>query len=235
MSAVACASSVDPVSNLSVVRPEFREIRHHTVDREVYAQLRQAILRGSLPPDQWLRQEELASSFGISRMPIRDALRTLCAEGLVELLPHRGFRVAPLNAEELEELYATRMGLEGLAARLAAARMTPAVLERMAQVLEELEPQCRSNDLEAFLLAEAEYHHTCYSASGRERLCRNVADLRERAGRYLRVVFNNPSRLEESLEHQRRLFAACERRDGPAAERALQQALRWTLRHIGRQ
>jgi DNA-binding GntR family transcriptional regulator len=224
---------VYPVSNLAVIRPEFREVRHQTVDREVYDQLRQAILRGRLPPGEWLRQEELASTFGVSRMPIRDALRTLCAEGLVELLTHRGFRVAPLTAEELEELYAMRMGLEGLAARLAAARMTPAVLERMAQVLEQLEPLCRSNDLEAYLLAEAEYHHTCYSASGRQRLCHSVADLRERAARYLRVVFNNPSRLEESLDHQRRLFVACERRDGPAAERALQQALRWTLRHTG--
>jgi DNA-binding GntR family transcriptional regulator len=216
-------------------RPEFREIRHRTVDREVYAQLRQAILHGRLPPGAWLRQEELASSFGVSRMPIRDALRSLGAEGLVELLPHRGFRVAQLSGEELEELYATRMGLEGLAARLAAARMTPAVLERMADVLEQLEPLCRSNDLEAYLLAEAEYHHTCYSASGREQLCRNVADLRERAARYLRVVFTSPARLEESLEHQRRLFDACESRDGPAAEQALQQALRWTLQHIGNQ
>ena len=166
-------------------------------------------------------------------MPIRDALRSLCAEGLVELLPRRGFRVAQLSAEELEELYAMRMGLEGLAARLAAAHMTPAVLERMAHVLERLEPLCRSNDLEAYLLAEAEYHSVCYSASGRERLCRGVADLRDRAARYLRVVFNSPTRLEESLAYQRRLFAACERHDGPAAERALRQALRWTLRHIG--
>jgi DNA-binding GntR family transcriptional regulator len=223
---------VYPGSNPIIVQPEFRAIRHQTVDREVYDQLRQAILRGRLPPGQWLRQEELAASFGVSRMPIRDALRTLCGEGLVDQLPHRGFRVAPLTAEELEELYATRMGLEGLAARLAAARMTPAVLERMARVLEDLEPLCRSHDLEAYLFAEAEYHHTCYSASGRERLCRNVADLRERAARYLRVVFSSPTRLEESLEHQRRLFASCERHDGPAAERALQHALRWTLRNI---
>jgi DNA-binding GntR family transcriptional regulator len=127
------------------------------------------------------------------------------------------------------------MGLEGLAARLAAARMTPAVLERMALALEKLDPLCRSKDLEAYLLAEAEYHSVCYSASGRERLCRGVADLRERAERYLRVVFNSPTRLEESLEHQRALFVACERHDGPAAERALQQALRWTLRHMGNQ
>ncbi len=225
-----------PVSNLAAVaRPEFREIRSPTFDREVYDQLRQAILRGRLPPSQWLRQEELASSFGVSRMPIRDALRSLCAEGLVELLPRRGFRVASLSAEELEELYAMRTGLEGLAARLAAAHMTPAVLDRMAQVLERLEPLSRSSDLEAYLLAEAEYHSVCYAVSGRERLCGAVADLRERAARYLRVVFNSPTRLEESLDHQRRLFAACERHDGPAAERALQQALRWTLRYIGSQ
>jgi DNA-binding GntR family transcriptional regulator len=227
---------VYPVSNFhEESRGEFREVRRHTFDREVYDQLRQAILRGRLPPGQWLRQEELASSFGVSRMPIRDALRSLCAEGLVELLPRRGFRVAPLSAEELEELYAMRMGLEGLAARLAAARMTPAVLERMALALKQLDPLCRSNDLEAYLLAEAEYHSVCYSACGRERLCRGVADLRERAARYLRVAFSSPTRVEESLAHQRRLFVACERHDGPAAERALQHTLRWTLRHIGNQ
>jgi DNA-binding GntR family transcriptional regulator len=212
---------------------EFVVLRRRTAEREIYEQLKRAILRSQLAPGAWLPQEELAEQFGVSRMPIRDALRMLSAEGLVELLPHRGARVAPLSAEELEELYAVRMGLECLAARLAAARMTPVVLERMAQALRWLGELGRSTDLEAYLEAEAEYHRVCYAASGRERLCRNVADLRQRADRYLRAVFDGPARFHESLRHQRRLYAACERRDGPGAERTLRSALRWTVRHAG--
>lgn len=210
----------------------FVKLRRASADRQVYEQVRSLILRGDLAPGQWLRQEVLAASFGVSRMPIRDAFRTLASEGLVEVLPHRGVRVAPLSVEELEELYAMRLGLEGLAARLGANEMSPATLGQMTELLRRLEALCRSGDLEAFLRTEAAYHQVCYAASGRERLCRTVADLRERATRYLRVVFDEPSRFQESITHQRQLLKACERRDGAAAEQSLQDALRWTLRHL---
>ena len=105
----------------------------------MHSQLRRAILVGRLKPGAWLTQEDLATTFGVSRMPIRDALRTLSAEGLVEMTPHRGARVSPLTVEEFQEIYAVRMGLEGLAARLAAEQMTPAVLDQMAGALVELE------------------------------------------------------------------------------------------------
>jgi DNA-binding GntR family transcriptional regulator len=225
-----------PVSNPTVLLsddgpPGFVGVQPRTAVDQIYPQIRRAILRGGLRPGAPLIQEELAESFGVSRMPIRDALRTLSAEGLVDVLPYRGASVTLLTMEELEELYAVRIGLEGLAARLAAAQMTPAVLEQMAHALTSLEALLRSANLEAFLTAEAEYHRICYSAIARPRLQRQVADLRERAERYLRVVFSSPDRLDNSLEHQRALFDACQRRDGPRAEAALQEALRWTLRH----
>jgi DNA-binding GntR family transcriptional regulator len=225
-----------PVSNLTTPPSAgeplgFVSVQPRTAVEHIYPQLRRAILHGGLRPGAPLIQEELADSFGVSRMPIRDALRMLCAEGLVEVLPYRGARVTLLTMEELEELYAMRIGLEGLAAHLAAAQMTAPVLEQMTDVLANLEALPRSTNLEAFLTVEAEYHRVCYSAMPRPRLQHQVADLRERAERYLRVVFSRPDRLDHSVEHQRALFDACRRRDGPRAEAALQEALRWTLRH----
>ena len=99
------------------------ELPKRTASAVVHGQLRQAILNGRIPSGAWLRQEELAASLHVSRMPIREALQLLGEEGLVELLPHRGARVVPLSIEELEEIYAARIGLEGLAARHAAGRI----------------------------------------------------------------------------------------------------------------
>jgi DNA-binding GntR family transcriptional regulator len=228
---------LDPVSNQATggfaAEPllAFSSVQQRTAVADVHVQLRCAILRGRLRPGVALVQEDLAASFSVSRMPIRDALRMLSAEGLVELLPYRGARVALLTPEELEELYTARIGLEGLAARLSATQMSPLVLERMAEALRRIEALGGSSDFEAFLGAEAEYHKTCYSACARDRLRRTVADLRERAERYLRVIFSGPNRLSDSLAHQQALYRACERRDGAEAEAAIQDALRWTLRH----
>jgi DNA-binding GntR family transcriptional regulator len=92
----------------------FVSVQLRTAAEHIYPQLRRAILLGGLRPGAPPIQEELADSFGVSRMPIRDALRTLSAEGLVDLLPYRGARVTRLTMDELEELYAMRIGLEAL-------------------------------------------------------------------------------------------------------------------------
>src|SRR5262245_24057043 len=93
---------------------------YRTKQEIVVTRLRDAILEERLVPGQWLRLRDLAQMLGTSTMPIREALQVLASEGLVTQLPHRGAQVAPLNAEEVEELYMARLGLEGLAARLGA-------------------------------------------------------------------------------------------------------------------
>ena len=100
-----------------------------TRQKVVVSRLREAILRGSFAPGERLDQKEISERLKVSRSPVREALRTLAAEGLVEVIPHRGAVVAELSPDELEEIVAIRSVLEGMAARLA---VTPELRVRLA-------------------------------------------------------------------------------------------------------
>ena len=106
--------------------------RATTVD-EVGTQISTAIMVGELPVGTWLRQETLAKRFGVSRQPIREALRQLQASGMVEVFPNRGAVVRGPSPREIVEAYLVRSELEGLAAELATARLTPEVLVRLGE------------------------------------------------------------------------------------------------------
>lgn len=210
------------------VNPGVNVMPRQTAAAVVQGQLRQAILSGRLLAGAWLRQEDLAEELAVSRMPIREALQLLGEEGLVEFIPHRGARVSPLSVEELEEIYAARMGLEGLAARYAAANIDSGTLDVLRTKLPRLSQLCVAGELDAYLLEDRQYMELFFAASGRQRLCRQIISLRERAGRYLRLVFESAAQLEW-LECSYRLFQACAASDPDAAEAAVQDALRWTL------
>jgi DNA-binding GntR family transcriptional regulator len=198
-----------------------------------HAQLRQLILTERLKPGEWLRQEELAGRLRISRTPIREALRLLAEEGLIEIEPHRGARITPLSLEELEEIYAARLGLEGLVARYAAATIDGGVLEKLRHALPRLAALAASGDVDLYLREDRLFVEACYAVSERPRLCRQIAALRERAERYLRLVFTAGDGLQW-LDYSYQLFQACAAHDQDAAERAAQGALRWTLTHARR-
>lgn len=200
----------------------------HTAVSVVRAELREWILSGRLAPGTWLRQADLAQALSVSRMPVREALTLLGEEGLVEVLPHRGARIPPLTLEELEEIYAARMGLEGLAARLAATGISPEALERLRLALPRLAALCTAGDLQNYLAEDRVFMLSVYATSGRPRLVRQLASLRERAERYLRLVFVGADHLRW-LDHSYQLFQACAAHDPDAAERVAQEAMRWTL------
>jgi DNA-binding GntR family transcriptional regulator len=201
--------------------------RTKTVGR-VHRELRARILSGGIAPGVWLRQEEFASEFRVSRMPVREALALLSEEGLVEVLPFRGARVPPLSMDDLEEIYAARMGLEGLAARQAAVHISPDALEVLRRALPRLAALCTAGDLLNYLQEDRSFMLSVYAASGRPRLVRHVASLRERAERYLRLVFVGADHMRW-LDYSYELFQACAAHDGEAAERGAQAAMSWTL------
>jgi DNA-binding GntR family transcriptional regulator len=199
-----------------------------TVEEEAFREIRTEILGGGLEPGSRLRLRELAERLGVSSLPVRSALLRLRAEGLVVYVPHSGSIVAPLEFEELEEIQAFRVGIEGLAARLGAVRLTDGDVERMRVQLRQLEEIAREPDLGPYLAAEWSFREICFRACRRERLLAHVRDFRLRAGRYLRVAWSSPDGLAESVRFQRRFFAACSRRDGEAAEAVSREALEWT-------
>ena len=164
--------------------------------------LRHAILSGRLGAGARLRQMDLAARLGISRTPIRDALGRLEQEGLIELLPHGGVRVTPLNAEQAVELYDLREVLDGLAARLAAGRAEPAALGRLGRARARMARCIAQRDPSPWFPAHVAFHEEIVRA----------ADNRP-------LLLKTERRLEDAYREHRGIFEAIAAHDGEAAER----------------
>ena len=189
-----------------------------TRDEFVAAALREAILRGDIPPGEKLDQNSIAQQFNVSRSPVREALRTLAAEGLIDLQAHRTARVATLDVHELEEIYDIRQVLEGLAARRAATRISPAQLQRLETLLAAMD---EAQSRRAWLDLNNRFHAEIYAASDNARLQSMIAGIRNAASPYIRRYIAVAEQLELARQQHRQILAALRDADGELAERTI--------------
>jgi DNA-binding GntR family transcriptional regulator len=213
------------------------EERRALVDK-LALELQARVLDGDLLPGTRLRQEALAEEFGVSRTPIREALRKLQASGLVELRPNRGALVRGLTPREISDAYAVRAELEGLAAEVAALRIDQAQLERLHRAqghfresLARMRGGTRNGrrrlserDIETWGSANDDFHQTIQSAAGNEVLASTLRHLHRSFPRGLSrlVLRESTSLLEVNVGEHQAVLDAIEHRD-PAAARALMQ------------
>ena len=192
--------------------------RHRTDGAAVSETLRVAIVTGVLPPGSPLRQDLLASDLGVSRMPIREGIRQLEAEGLVDFVPHRGAAVAPLRAEDVREIAEMRMALECLAMERAFA--TPGLMR-----LEEAEHWLAQIDAAEHLSARNQmnrrFHATLYGLRPTMRLHRHLEMLYDSYERYLVFEHRQLDRRERSQAEHRAILSACATKDQTRAIGAL--------------
>lgn len=201
---------------------------YRTMADIAYDELRRRILSGALPAGSRIDQDAEAGRLNASRMPVREALRRLGAEGLVDITPHRGAVVRALSAADLEDLYVMRLALEGVAGRLGAEQLSAAELEAMRQMLPAMEQIVAQDDPVAWLDLDWAFHQMLYRAAQRPRLLQTIHQLREEARRYRTVGLSLPRVLEVSLHEHRAMIEACERRDGEEVEVLIRQALERT-------
>ena len=181
--------------------------------------LREAIIGGRFDFGEPLRQEELAAQLGVSRLPVREALRRLEAEGLVVMRPRRGYVVAEFSRTEIEEVFDIRALLEARAGALATGRRTKRDVTELALRLEALERvgAWRPLDPTAFGRANSAFHDRLFEGSGRPMLCRMLRVLRTSAERYTRLSISLASEIDASQEEHRRIFAAFRKGDAEVA------------------
>lgn len=196
----------------------------NTADAVAHA-LREAIVQGRLQGGVHLRQEDLAAQFGVSRLPVREALRQLHGEGLVLLERNRGALVAALSADEVEEIYDIRIGLETIALRLAIRHYSPAILDRAATAIEELE---HAEDVARWCELNWELHRVLYMPSNRPRLLKLIDLMHANVDRYLRIYLGVLGLQGRSQHEHRVLLAACARHDAAAAVATLTEHLAGT-------
>lgn len=174
--------------------------------RQAAESLRRAILIGRYKPGERLVEDRLSTELGISRVPIREALRMLAGDGLVELRPNRGASVTAISAEMAEDLVEVRATLEGLNARLAARHHHPAIVAELTHVLDEGNRAVRTRSVPDLVRLNGDFHDKLAEAGGNAILWDIMRTLRERTG----IVFarNTAARAVQDWDEHSRILAA---------------------------
>ena len=206
---------------------------NRTVEQTLVAELRDLVVEGALPPGLRVTYREIAERFEVSVTPVRAAVRELTKEGLLESDASRGARVTPLSAEDLEEIYAARLGLESLIARRGAERVDSARLAEMRARVADVEAAACELDQARYLNEIWEYRAVCYRAAERPRLFAHVGLLVRRSMRYNWLTLGrDPRRIAESVEFQRRFYLACAQQDGLGAQSIMREAMDWSVEYL---
>ena len=194
----------------------------------VFTTLRQAILKGELQPGERLMEISLAKLLGVSRTPIREAIRKLELEGLVVMVPRKGAHVAHITEKELNDVLEVRLGLEELAIKKACERITEEELVLLEEAAETFSGLMTSGNLIELAEADVKFHDVIYAATHNERLVQLLNNLREQMYRY---------RMEYLKDENSRILLDEEHKEICRAVRAgdFEKAHRYTCQHIDNQ
>jgi len=180
---------------------------HRTVRTALVQEIRDEILRGTYTPGSHLRLEELAGRFAVSTMPVRDALRTLEAEGIVTSVAHKGTFVTQYSAVELEDIYEMRASLEQMATRSAVPLMTPEDLALLHQYNADFNQH--QGDLARMSQINNTFHKTLYAVSGRRHLCDMILRLRYSTHHYLNAYVVVLEGVNRTIDDHQAIIDAC--------------------------
>ena len=189
-------------------------INYGNVQDAVADGIRDMILNGQFKPGDRLRQDDLANTFGVSTMPIREALRQLQAEGLVVFYQRRGATVAELSVFDYEQIYRIREELETLACRWAAEDFDRIPVDRLKTLLADIEAAEQDlDDVPRRLKLVREFFFTIFEASEKEYLLRILSSMWDLSHQYRRYFSSFPELIPQRLENYRNVIRACEARD----------------------
>lgn len=193
---------------------------------QVADRLREQIYQHELAPGDAIDEMALCERFGISRTPLREALKVLSSEGLIELIPRRGSFVRSMDIEELNELFPVMAVLEGLCAREAVEKCKAQDLKQLEKMHEKLEDYVAQSNIDAYYEQNFVFHQAVQDLSGNKWLQRVIGDLRKvlRLARHMQLTI--PGRLEASLEEHRQIMLAFSQHDPDMADQNMQNHLK---------
>jgi DNA-binding GntR family transcriptional regulator len=183
---------------------------------ELYERLRRDVLSGKLVPGTVVSQVQIARRYSVSRAPLREALRMLQSEGLVEAQPGRRNRISEVSAPDLEQLYALRITVEALAVRLSVKRMTDEDVAGLRWRLSEMDALAETRDFDRWEVPHRAFHQALVAGSG-ERLVSTINELSDHAERYRRMLLSQPRAWSAASSEHAEIVSACEARDADLA------------------
>lgn len=201
--------------NLQVNMDEFLPLRD-----VVFRTLRKAILTGELKPGERLMEIHLANRLGVSRTPIREAIRKLELEGLVTMIPRRGAEVAQITEKSLKDVLEVRRALDALCAELACERITEEEKEQLKEACAGFERATKTRDATVIARADVALHDIIVAATGNQRLVQLVNNLAEQMYRYRFEYIKDESQHERLIEEHRIIYESIVKKDSEAAAAA---------------
>ncbi len=189
----------------------------------VFQNLRQAILKGELEPGERLMEIHLAKRLGVSRTPIREAIRKLELEGLVDMVPRRGAVVASITRKDMRDVLEVRRTLEMLAVEVACERISQGELEKLRAAGREFERSGGSGDIIRLVQADMAFHEIIYAATGNLRLVNILGNLREQMYRYRMEYLKDTSSYGQLNREHERIYEGIRDKDKETACQAIRE------------
>lgn len=183
----------------------------------VFNTLRQAILRGELKPGERLMEIQLANKLGVSRTPIREAIRKLELEGLVLMIPRKGAEVADITEKSLRDVLEVRRALEELSVQLACEKITQEEIEELEKAAEEFKKILKSDDITEIAEADVRFHDVIYMATDNQKLIQLLNNLREQMYRYRVEYLKNPKVHQKLIKEHEEIIEHIKKREKEAA------------------
>ncbi len=197
------------------------DIQNHRPLREmVYEELKMQILTGAIVPGTRMMEVELAKEIGVSRTPIREAIRKLEKEGLVTIEPRRGAYASQISTEDMVEILEVRQNMEGLAAFFAASRMKPEQLTELKDISEHYNAAVQSGNMEEMIKHDTKFHRIIVESCNNKVLVQMIEQLQELVLRFRYIYYDNFRRAENMPEEHFEILHAIETGDAEAARAA---------------
>ena len=198
--------------NLQLGMDEFLPLRD-----VVFNTLRQAILTGELKPGERLMEIHLANRLGVSRTPIREAIRKLELEGLVTMIPRRGAEVAKITEKSMKDVLEVRRTLDALSAELACERISPEEEEALKKACQDFEDAVKTKDTKVIAKADVALHDIIAAATGNQRLIQLINNLAEQMYRYRFEYIKDASQHERIIQEHRIIYESIIKKDKEAS------------------
>ena len=198
---------------------ELKRDQYKPLREIVFETIRNAIISGDLKPGERVMEVQMAESLGVSRTPVREAIRKLELEGLVIMLPRKGAYVADLSVKDLTEVMEIRASLEGLAAGMASIRIDEAEIEELEVRALKFHKSIEEDNVDALILSDLEFHDAIFRASRNERLIQLNNNLREQVQRFREIYHKKVNKSKETSKEHYAIVEAISNREVDKAEK----------------
>ncbi len=189
----------------------------------IFSTLREAIIMGELKPGQRLMEVQLAEKMGVSRTPVREAIRKLELEGLVIMTPRKGAHVAKLTEKDIIDVLEVRAALDSLATSLAAERITDDEIKALKHVQSQFENYIQKDNLQGIIKKDIEFHDVIYRAAKNDKLTQISNNLREQVYRFRVIYLRDYSSNDELIKEHKNIYDAIVNRDATMARDSAKQ------------